>query len=67
VPARSRVFVRSDAALPYTRGRRDLGRVDLDEAHTQAVAKRDRVAVADVVDAVDGWSSDRARCGQPER
>jgi hypothetical protein len=37
------------------------------EVHALAVANDDRVAVADVVDAVDGWSGNRVRCGQRER
>jgi hypothetical protein len=32
----------------------DLGRVDPDEANALPIAKPDRVAVADMIDAVDG-------------
>jgi hypothetical protein len=45
----------------------DLGRVDLNESDALAVAEGDCVAIAQMVDAVDGRSGDRARCGERER
>lgn len=41
----------------------DLWCVDLDEADALTVAERDRVAVGDVVDPIDGWGVRSGREG----
>jgi hypothetical protein len=45
----------------------DFGSVDLNESHTLAVAKHNRVAVGDTVDPVDGRCGQRSGRRQPER
>jgi hypothetical protein len=45
----------------------DFGRVDLDEANALAVAEHDGIAIAYIVNAVNGRSGDRTCRGYCER